>query len=102
MIIGPNRYDDGELLAPRASELDKHPGLGGMPSTDAGYCHRFVYEAVNQKELDAKNARFFRIMGDVPGFSTLKLRPFEVRVGNYYRTGMDIVYTVETPFTGVR
>lgn len=102
MIICPNRYDNGELLAPRADELQKRPGIGGKPTTDAGHCHRFIYDAVSQSELDAKNARFFRMMGDIPGFSTLKLRPYEVRVGNLYRTGMDIIYTVETPFTGVR
>lgn len=82
--------------------MQKTVQLGGMPTTDAGYCHRFKYESPTQREQDAKNARFFRMMGDVPGFSTLKLRPYEVRVGALYRTGLDIIYTVETPFTGVR
>lgn len=100
MIIGPNRYD-GELLAPRKDELDKYVGMGGQPTTDAGHCHRFKFCSRTRAEQDAKEARFFSMMGNVSGFSTLDLRRFEFH-DPMTRYGLDVVYTVETPFTGVR
>lgn len=99
MIIGPNRYDDGELLAPCAEEIMKTTYPGGKPTTDAGYCHRFKYESRTQKELDAKNARFFRLMGDVPRFLDAEAAPVRgadprgvsVRHGHHLY-GRDAVY----------
>ncbi|KIA72678.1 hypothetical protein ANMWB30_24450 [Arthrobacter sp. MWB30] len=79
-----------------------HPYLGGTPTTEAGYYHRFKFDARDHAELMAKCGRFFDIMNSVPGFSTLMLRPYEVRVGGFYREGMDIVYVVENAHAGVR
>lgn len=101
MIICPNRYDDGQLLAPRDDEMTKSVGMGGTPTTDTGYCHRFRFCSMSRAEQDAKIARFFNIMGNVPGFSTLQLKPYESNSG-VYRHGLDITYTVETPDTEVR
>lgn len=86
----------GELMAPDQGDLMvKHPPLGGTPTTDAGFYHRFKFDAVSAGELLAKKGRFFEMMRAVPGFSTLKLRDYEVRVGHYSRVGVDIVYVVE-------
>ncbi|MET3172923.1 UNVERIFIED_ORG: hypothetical protein ABIB52_000751 [Arthrobacter sp. UYCu721] len=104
MLINQTTYtNDGELLAPRPSDLMTiHALLGGMPTTEAGFYHRFKFEAPDAAQLAAKTKRFFGLMGQVPGFSTLSLRPYEVRFGNYYRTGLDIVYVVERACVGVR
>ena len=101
MIIGPNRYDNYELLAPREDELAKRPGFESRPTTDAGHCHRFIFGSTTQQEQDAKVRRFFDMMGNVPGFSSLSLREFRLPLGSR-RFCLDVVYTVETPFTGVR
>lgn len=104
MIINQTAYNnDGELLAPRPADL-RTAGLypGGTPSTDAGHYHRFKFEATDEAGLLAKKKRFFGLMAEVAGFSTLSLRPYEVRYGNYYRTGLDIIYVVESPCNGVR
>lgn len=97
MIISRTTYNaKGELMAPLPGDLKtKHPTLGGIPTTDAGFYHRFKFEAAETAGLHAKEKRFFELMAAVPGFSTLKLRPYEVRVGKLYRTGLDIVYVVE-------
>lgn len=88
----------GELMAPPPGDLTAHfPYPGGMPSTDTGYYHRFVFNAVTEAERLQKSRRFFALMDDVPGFSTLRLKPYEVRVGNFLRFGLDIVYVVEDP-----
>lgn len=100
MIIGPNRYDDGELLAPREDELRKRPGLAKQPTTDAGYCHRFMFASPTPQEQSAKVRRFFGMMANIPGYSTLSLREYEVQLPRLF--GLDVVYTIETPFTGVR
>lgn len=100
MIIGPTTYNArSELMAPRQDDLDtKHPMLGGRPTTEAGFYHRFKFEAPDTAGLHAKERRFFEFMGTVPGFSTLALRPYEVRLGRFYRTGLEVVYVVEKPF----
>lgn len=102
MIICPNRYDCNQLLAPRDEELEKRPPLGGKPSTDAGHCHRFMFTSPSKDEQDYKIRMFFDMMASVSGYSTLSLREYEVKFGAYHHFGLDVVYTVETPFTGVR
>lgn len=103
MLINQTAYDNGELLAPRKKDLDsKQIFPGGIPTTDAGFYHRFKFEARTAGHLADKERRFFREMRQVPGFSTLSLRPYQVRDGAFYRTGLDVIYVVETPFTGVR
>jgi hypothetical protein len=104
MRINYTKYNnDGELLAPNPSDLRKMNVFpGGQPTTDAGSYHQFKFEARTAAELDDKTRRFFNLMGDIPGYSTLSLRPYEVREGAYYRTGMDIIYVIETPCVGVR
>ena len=103
MIIGPNRYDNYELLAPREEELQKpvRP-LGGMPGTDAGYCHRFMFYAPTKDELLAKIKRFFGMMTAIPGYSTLRMKQSEYPGLGRNSFCFDVVYTIETPFTGVR
>lgn len=102
MLIHETAYDNGELLAPRKKDLDaKMIYPGGTPTTDAGYYHRFKFEATTREHLAHKERNFFNLMNSIPGFSTLSLRPYEVKI-NTYRTGLDIVYVIETPFTGVR
>lgn len=102
MILSRTTYNDkNELMAPLPSDLNsKHPHHGGTPTTEPGYYHRFSFQAPTKAEREDKLARFYRIMNAVPGFSTLQLEPFEVRLGNYYRAGIDIVYAVENP--GIR
>lgn len=102
MLVSRTTYNtEGELMAPLPAELDaKHPNVGGTPTTDTGYYHRFKFEATTKAERLDKARRFFALMETVPGFSTLRLHPYEVRLGNYYRAGLDIVYAVESP--GVR
>lgn len=104
MRINQTTYNNsGELLAPRPSDLmAMHAHLGGTPTTDAGFYHRFKFEAPDGASLRAKTQRFYSLMAEVPGFSTLSLRPYEVRYGNYYRNGLDIVYVVESACLGVR
>lgn len=99
MLVSRTTYNTaGELMAPRDTDLtSKHPHVGGTPTTDTGYIHRFKFEATTKAERLDKARRFYELMGTVQGFSTLRLRPYEVRLGNYYRAGLDIVYAVETP-----
>lgn len=102
MLVSRTTYNaNSELMAPLPADLNsKHPYLGGTPTTDPGYYHRFKFEATTKAERLAKIRRFYEIMNAVPGFSTLQLEPYEVRLGNYYRAGIDIVYAVENP--GIR
>ncbi|MCB5280571.1 hypothetical protein [Arthrobacter sp. ES1] len=102
MLVTRTTYNtQGELMAPLPEALDaKHPPVGGTPTTETGYYHRFKFEAPTKAERLDKARRFYALMESVPGFSTLRLRPYEVRLGNYYRAGLDIVYAVESP--GVR
>lgn len=97
MKINHTTYNEaGELMAPRPQDLSsKRPPLGGQPSTDAGFYHRFRFDAASPGELLDKQRRFFDIMGDVPGFTSLQLLNHDVHLGNYRRLGMDIVYVVE-------
>lgn len=101
MIIGPNRYAENELLAPREDELKKHPGFERTPTMDAGYCHRFMFGAFTPALQDAKVRKFFNMMAETPGYSTLSLREFKLDITER-RFCLDVVYTIETPFTGVR
>lgn len=95
--------NDGELLAPRPCDLSTmHAHVGGMPTTEAGFYHRFKFEAESEALLVAKIKRFYSLMSEVSGFSTLSLRRYEVRYGNYYRTGIDVIYVIETAAIGVR
>lgn len=102
MLVSRTTYNTaGELMAPRETDLtSKHPPVGGTPTTDTGYYHQFKFEATTKAERLDKARRFFELMATVAGFSTLRLDPYEVRHGNYYRAGLDIVYAVESP--GVR
>lgn len=96
-----NYTPEGELLAPTDEILNTgHIGIGGTPTTDPGYYHRFRFAAPTEAERLAKAERFFAIMGDVPGFSTLILKPYEVPLAPRLRYGYDIVYVVENP--GIR
>jgi hypothetical protein len=97
MLVHRTTYNaDGELMAPLPTELDaKHPQVGGTPTTEPGYYHRFKFEAHTKTERLEKIRRFYALMATVPGFSTLRLNPYEVHLGNYYRAGIDIVYAVE-------
>lgn len=97
MIINHTTYNEaGQLMAPRPEDLNtKRPPFGGMPSTDAGFYHRFRFDAGSPAELLAKKRRFFEMMGSVQGFSTLKLQDHEFRHGNYHRISFDVVYVVE-------
>lgn len=98
MLMNHTTYNnDGELMAPRSIDI-RHKQLrapGGTPTIDAGFYHRFKFEAENQRDLDAKTRRFFDMMNQVSGYSTLSLRPYEVRFGAFYRTGLEIIYVVE-------
>jgi hypothetical protein len=102
MLVNRTTYNtEGELMAPLSADLkNKRPPLGGMPTTEPGYYHRFKFEAPTKAARWDKIRRFYALMGTVPGFSSLRLRPYEVRIGNYYRAGLDIVYVIESP--GVR
>ncbi|MFJ2662539.1 hypothetical protein [Arthrobacter koreensis] len=97
MIISATTYNaKGELMAPLPSDLaTKHPELGGKPTMEPGFYHRFKFEAPDAAGLHVKEKRFFELMAAVPGFSSLKLRPYQVRVGSLHRTGLDIVYVIE-------
>jgi hypothetical protein len=96
-----NYTPEGELLAPTDAILNANPTfLGGTPTTDPGYYHRFKFESTTKAETLDKAQRFFALMESVPGYSTLILKPYEVRLGNYSRYGYDIVYAVENP--GIR
>lgn len=98
MLMNHTAYNDnGELMAPRSIDI-RHKQLrapGGTPTTEAGFYHRFKFESPNQYELDAKTRRFFDMMNQVAGYSTLSLRPYEVRIGALYRTGLEVIYVVE-------
>ena len=104
MIINKTIYNnDGALLAPRPEDLKAiHPFPGGKPTTEAGFYHRFKFESKDERHQMTKTKRFFELMGHVPGFSTLSLRPYEVRYGNFFRTGLEVIYVVESPCDGVR
>jgi hypothetical protein len=104
MRINKTQYNsDHELLAPRPADLRSvRPPVGGTPTVDPEFYHRFKFEARTEAELRTKTARFFALMGEVQGFSTLLLRPYEVRVGAFFRTGLDVVYVVERATAGVR
>jgi hypothetical protein len=97
MLVTRTTYNtQGELMAPPTAELNaKHPPVGGTPTTEPGYYHRFKFEATTKAERLDKARRFFALMETVPGFSTLRLNPYEIRLGNHYRAGLDIVYAVE-------
>lgn len=99
MLIKPTIYNNaGELLAPLPGELDAcQPGIGGTPTTEPGYYHRFRFEGATKAERLAKIRKFFARMNEVRGYSTLRLKPYEVEVGKHYRAGMDIVYVIEAP-----
>lgn len=102
MLVSRTTYNTaGELMAPRDADLtSKRPPVGGVPTTEVGYYHRFKFEATTKAERLDKARRFYALMGTVAGFSTLRLHPYEVSLGNYYRAGLDIVYAVESP--GIR
>lgn len=104
MRINYTKYNDkGELLAPSPSDLRRtRNDVGGQPTMDAGSYHRFKFEARTAAELTNKSRRFFELMGEVPGYSTLSLRPYEVRFGGYCCMGLEIVYVIETSCAGVR
>jgi hypothetical protein len=90
-----NYTPEGELLAPTTDILNAvDPGIGGKPTTDPGYYHRFRFAAPTEAERLAKAERFFAFMETVPGYSTLSLTPYEVSVVGL-RYGYDIVYAVE-------
>ena len=96
-----NYTPEGELLAPTDAILNAaHVGIGGNPTTDPGYYHRFIFAAPTEAERLAKARRFFEFMGTVPGFSTLILETYEVPLAPRIRYGYDIVYVVENP--GIR
>ena len=97
MKINHTVYNEaGELLAPLPADIEtKIPTLGGTPTTDAGFYHRFKFDAVDADQLMTKKRRFFDRMGNVPGFGTLDVRDYDVRYGNFYRVGVDIIYVVE-------
>lgn len=98
MKISATFYNDaGELMAPRPLDVTlSSVAPGGIPSTDAGFYWRFKFEGRTQEELDEKRRRFFDTMRRVPGYSTLVLRPYTVNMGSFFRTGLDIVYVIET------
>lgn len=96
-----NYTPEGELLAPTDAILKAgRTGIGGTPTTDAGYYHRFMFAAATEAERFDKARRFFALMETVPLYSTLSLRAYEVPLGGRYRFGYDIVYAVENP--GIR
>ncbi|MEO3931358.1 hypothetical protein WMO79_00900 [Micrococcaceae bacterium Sec7.4] len=99
MLVTRTTYNaQGELMAPLPADLSaKHPPIGGNPTTETGYYHRFKFEATTKAERLDKTARFFALMETVAGYSTLSLHPYEVRHGNFFRAGLDIVYAVESP-----
>lgn len=96
-----NYTPEGELLAPTDAILNAgRTEIGGTPTTDPGYYHRFMFAAATEAERLDKAQRFFALMEAVPGYSTLILKPYEVPLGGRYRYGYDIVYVVENP--GIR
>lgn len=96
-----NYTPEGELLAPTDEILNAGlTAIGGTPTTDPGYYHRFMFAAATEAERLAKAERFFAIMENVPGYSTLILEPYEVPLAPRLRYGYDIVYVVENP--GIR
>lgn len=99
-LHGTAYNNDGELLAPRPEVLNTSIGPGGKPTVEPGHYHRFKFEGQGKEELAHKTRMFFDLMGTVSGYSTLSLRNYVIRGGA--RHGLDIVYVVETPYTGVR
>lgn len=96
-----NYTPEGELLAPTQAILNSaNVPLGGTPTTDPGWYHRFKFESSTKAETLDKARRFFALMDAVPLYSTLILKPYEVHIGGLHRWGYDIVYAVENP--GIR
>lgn len=96
-----NYTPEGELLAPTDDILHAaEPGIGGKPTTDPGYYHRFRFAAATEAERIEKARRFFAFMETVPGYSTLTLESYEVPLVPRLRYGYDVVYVVENP--GIR
>lgn len=105
MLLTSVRYNDAsELLAPRANDLAAKPimAIGGRPTFEPGHYHRFKFQAMTKKGALDKARRFFELMTSVPGYSTLTLRPYQVRIGVMNRYGYEILYVIETPRTGPR
>lgn len=105
MLLSSVRYNDAsELLAPRAIDLASKQitALGGRPTFQAGHYHRFKFQAMTKRGALEKARRFFDLMTRIPGYSTLTLRPYEVRVGALRRYGYEILYVIETPSNGPR
>lgn len=59
-----------------------------------------MFASPTPQEQTAKVRRFFDMMANIPGYSTLSLREYEVHLPRLF--GLDVVYAIETPFTGVR
>jgi len=97
MKISATFYNDaGELMAPRLIDVTLGSVTpGGRPSIEAGFYHRFKFEGRTEAELEAKADRFAGEMASVPGYSTLVLRPYIVRMDSYVRYGIDVLYAVE-------
>lgn len=97
MKISEVFYNDaGELMAPRPMDVKLGSVTpGGIPSTEAGFYHRFKFEGKTQAELQAKAERFSAEMRSVPGYSKLVARPYTVKMDSYVRHGLDVLYAVE-------
>jgi hypothetical protein len=99
MKISPTFYNaGGELMAPRPMDVDRVTVTpGGIPSTESGFYHRFKFEGRSKAEYESKARRFFDQMGEIPGYSSLTLREYQVKMDNYVRYGLDVLYVIEAP-----
>lgn len=97
---------DGELMAPQPYETSivHCVGYGGFPTFDIGYYHEFVMNgdgdtyAQAEDDILAKLRRFYAIMNQVEGFSTLAINKHDGWMpGPYrrYKFMYHIVYVVE-------
>ena len=99
MKIGPTYYNDaGELMAPRPVDITLAIiTVGGHPTTEAGFYHRFKFEGRTEDEFQDKLDRFVHLMSAVPGFMALVERRYPVQMGSFVRHGIDVIYVVECP-----
>lgn len=98
MKISPTFYNEaGELMAPHEADLNIAGSCspGGHPSKDAGWYHRFKFEAATEAEREAKLRRYVREMHAVPNCMILTLEKYKVTIGSFVRYGVDSLYAIE-------
>lgn len=96
MKVSATHYERGELMAPRPLDVKlASPTPGGVPTTDAGFYHRFKFEGRTKVEFDQKIERFVAEMTAVPGFTILTAREYDVKLDHYVRHGVDVLYVIE-------